>query len=52
MARKKMLGPDAQDIALRRARNLGENAAEARDVWERVFRKLQQLQSASLRIAA
>jgi hypothetical protein len=45
-------GEQAADIALRRARNLGENAAEARDVWERVFRNLQQVQSKSARIAA
>ena len=70
MARKKILGPDAQDIlraaysmianhgeqvatiALNRARNLGDNALEARDVWERVFRTLQQLQAGPARIAA
>jgi hypothetical protein len=45
-------GEQAAPIALARARNLGDNALEARDVWERIFRTLQQLQSGPARIAA
>ena len=45
-------GEQAATIALNRARNLGDNALEARDVWERVFRTLQQLQAGPARIAA
>jgi hypothetical protein len=70
MARKRITGPDAQDIlraaysmlanhgeqaatiALNRARNLDDNALEARDVWERIFRTLQQLQPGPAHIAA
>jgi hypothetical protein len=45
-------GEEAATVALNRARNLGDNALEARDVWERIFRALQQLQRGPAQIAA
>ncbi len=45
-------GDQAANIALMRARNLGGNALEARLVWERIFRTIQQIQPSPARIAA
>jgi hypothetical protein len=45
-------GEQAATIALSRARNLGDDALEAREVWERIFQTLQYLQPRSARIAA
>jgi len=45
-------GAQAATIALSRARNLGEDALESRDVWERIFRTLQQLRPEPALIAA
>jgi hypothetical protein len=69
MTKRKIVGPDAQDIlraahamvanhgerasnvARMRARNLAENALEARLVWDRIFRTIQQIQPSPGRIA-
>lgn len=45
-------GEQAANIALNRAHNLGEDALEARDAWERISRTIQRIQSESACIAA
>lgn len=45
-------GERAAEVAMSRARNLGEDANEARLVWERISGVLQNLQTGQQRLAA